>query len=219
MTATAGVDRDAMVVKNLGLVHQAAGRYLNRGLDREDLVSEGVIGSMKAVEKFDPALGFRFSTYAIYWIRQALGRAVFDKGTTVRVPVHVGVKLNAWKRAERSLYLESGRRPGFDEIADRLGLDDEARGLIAKALAASRAGGGSEAVEAEGETSAVDMDEPDPDRAELLDRLSGLSDLHRHVLTLRFGLGDEGPMRLQDVADRLGCTSTSWRPTRCGSWA
>ncbi|OJW27572.1 MAG: hypothetical protein BGO49_25200 [Planctomycetales bacterium 71-10] len=206
MTTTMEIDRDAMVVGNLGLVYRTADRYLNRGLDRDDLVSEGVIGLMKAVGRFDPALGFRFSTYATYWIRQAIGRAVHDKGTTVRIPVHMGQKLNAWRRAEKALYLETGHRPGFDDVADRLGLDDEAREITAKALAASRAGGGSEVVEVEGEAAPVDLDEPDGSRAELLRRLEGLSDLHRAVLILRFGLGGEEPLKLREVADRLECS-------------
>lgn len=109
-------------------------------------------------------------------------------------------------KAEKALYLETGRRPGFDDVADRLGLDDAARLRASRALAASRPVGGGESVEVEGESAPADLDEPDDGRAELLRRLAALSDLHRAVLILRFGLGGEEPMKLREVAGRLVCT-------------
>lgn len=197
---------EALIVENLGLVHQVANRYRCRGLDREDVVGEGVVGLMRAAEKFDPSRGFKFSTLAVPAIRHAIARAVANTGGTVRIPVSALKLLGDWRRAEKALYLETGRRPGFDEIADRLGLDGEARRRAAQALAASRPVMGGESVEIEGEPGPVEDDNPDGGRAELLRRLEGLSDLHRAVLTLRFGLGGEGPLKLREVADRLGCS-------------
>jgi len=113
--------RQRLIEKNLRLVVSVAKKYRGMGLPFEDLIHEGNIGLMTAVRKFDPELGYRFSTYATWWIRQAVQRAVADKARTIRVPVHMGEKIRRVSRASGELSAELGRNPAEEEIAERLG--------------------------------------------------------------------------------------------------
>src|ERR687896_386704 len=113
--------RKRLIEKNLRLAVSVAKKYRGYGLPFEDLIQEGNIGLMKAVERFDPDRGWRFSTYATWWVRQAVQRAVADKGRTIRVPVHMGDKIRKMARVYNELSSEMEREPTDEEVADRLG--------------------------------------------------------------------------------------------------
>ena len=125
-----------MVESNLGLVHTIARDFRGRGLELDDLVGEGHLGLFRAAERFDPRFGTRFSTYAAWWIKQAIREALTNTTATIRLPAYMVRLLARWRRAEREL--PRGGAPAFDEVATSLGLSEAQKGMVAAALVARR---------------------------------------------------------------------------------
>jgi RNA polymerase primary sigma factor len=209
--------REHMVKANLRLVVNIARGYLGKGLSLEDLIEEGNLGLMRAVEGFDGMMDTRFSTYASYWIKQSIRRAVMNNGKPIRLPAYMVSLLSKWKRAQSVLADRLGRQPTPEEIGKALRLSKRKIGIVAKAIRVNNLVPHSETPSDEGpvlddvltddrskapEDQLIESDDLD----RIFERIGELDDREATVIRMRFGLDSYDPMTLREVGENLGLT-------------
>src|SRR5437588_12662782 len=208
--------RDRMVRANLRLVVNIARGYTGKGLGLQDLIEEGNLGLLRAVEGFDPAMGTRFSTYASYWIKQSIKRALINSAKTIRIPAYMVELLSKWRRASARLTEELGRTPTPEEVARVLGLARKKLPIIKKAIKIYNSTPQTDQSEAGwslGEMVTDDrvknpeneMQDSD-DLTHVMRLLKTMDEREAKVLRMRFGLDDNEPRTLKEIGEALGLT-------------
>lgn len=208
--------RDQMVRANLRLVVNIARGYTGKGLSLQDLIEEGNLGLLRAVEGFDPTMNTRFSTYASYWIKQSIKRALVNTAKTIRIPAYMVELLAKWRRATSKLQDEMGRQPTHEEIARSLGLPKKKLSIIKKAIRIYNSAPQPEQVETGWSLDEMLMDSnsksPDNEMVEaddlhhVLDLLDKMDQREATVLRMRFGLDQLEPKTLKEIGECLGLT-------------
>jgi RNA polymerase primary sigma factor len=209
--------REHMVKANLRLVVNIARGYLGKGLGLEDLIEEGNLGLMRAVEGFDGMMDTRFSTYASYWIKQSIRRAVMNNGKPIRLPAYMVSLLSKWKRASSVLTDRLGRVPSPEEVGKALRLSKRKIGIVAKAIRVNNLVPHNENSQEEGpaidevltddrskapEAQLIESDDLD----RIFEHIGDLDDREATVIRMRFGLDSYDPMTLREVGENLGLT-------------
>ncbi len=208
--------RDQMVRANLRLVVNIARGYTGKGLALQDLIEEGNLGLLRAVEGFDPTMNTRFSTYASYWIKQSIKRALVNTAKTIRIPAYMVELLAKWRRATNKLNDELGRPPTHEEVAKYMGLPKKKLNIIKKAIrvynAAPQSDQGEQGwsidemlMDSRSKTPDTEMVETD-DLKHVMVLLEKMDKREATVLRMRFGLDDEEPKTLKEIGECLGLT-------------